>query len=71
MTSKQRFLALSEREADKGHRRGMGIGIGNGTFFNSETKACSPEEFCDFFVSFVFAWEFCIEKWRGFLVNFF
>ena len=20
---------------------------------------------------FVFAWEFCIEKWRGFLVNFF
>ena len=30
---------------------------------------CSPEEFCEFF--FVFASEFCIEKWRGFLVNFF
>ena len=29
--------------------------------------ACSPEEFCEFF--FVFAWEFCIEKWREFLVN--
>ena len=25
--------------------------------------------FVDFF--FEFAWEFCIEKWRGFLVNFF
>ena len=22
-------------------------------------------------IFFVFAWEFCIEKWRGFLVNFF
>ena len=31
--------------------------------------ACSPEEFCEYF--FVFAWEFCIEKWRGFLVIFF
>ena len=45
------------------------------TFVNSETIksvgyfACSPEEFCEYF--FVFAWEFCIEKWRGFLVNFF
>ena len=26
--------------------------------------ACSPEEFCEYF--FVFAWEICIEKWRGF-----
>ena len=32
-------------------------------------SACSPEEFCEYFS--VFAWEFCIEKWRGFLVNFF
>ena len=31
--------------------------------------ACSPEKNCEYF--FVFAWEFCIEKWRGFLVNFF
>ena len=31
--------------------------------------ACSPDKFCEYF--FVFAWEFCIEKWRGFLVNFF
>ena len=29
--------------------------------------ARSPETFCEFF--FVFAWEFCIEKWQGFLVN--
>ena len=30
----------------------------------------SPENFCvDCF--FKFAWEFCIEKWQGFLVNFF
>ena len=32
--------------------------------------ARSPENFCgDFF--FEFAWGFCIEKWRGFLVNLF
>ena len=31
--------------------------------------ASSPETFCEYF--FVFAWEFCIEKWRGFLVNLF
>ena len=31
--------------------------------------ARSPERFCEYF--FVFAWEFCIEKWRRFLVNFF
>ena len=31
--------------------------------------ASSPENFVNIF--FVFAWEFCIEKWRGFLVNFF
>ena len=31
--------------------------------------ACSPETFCESF--FVFAREFCIEKRRGFLVNFF
>ena len=32
MTGKQRFTALREREADKGLRRGMGIGIGNGNY---------------------------------------
>ena len=32
-------------------------------------SACSSEGFCAYF--FVFAWEFCIEKWRGFLVIFF
>ena len=32
--------------------------------------ARSPERFCEYFL-FVLAWEFCIEKWRGFLVNFF
>ena len=31
--------------------------------------ACSQETFCEYF--FVFAREFCIEKRRGFLVNFF
>ena len=31
--------------------------------------ARSPENFVDFF--FELAWVFCIEKWRGFLVNFF
>ena len=31
--------------------------------------ACSPEEFCEYF--FAFAWEFCIERWRGFFVSFF
>ena len=31
--------------------------------------ASSPEKIVNIF--FVFAWEFCIEKWRGFLVNFF
>ena len=31
--------------------------------------ARSPENFCGFF--FEFAWRFCIEKWRGFLINFF
>ena len=36
MTSKQRFTTLSERQADKGHRRGVGMGIGNGNFTNSE-----------------------------------
>ena len=36
---------------------------------NSSYFAQSPENFCGSF--FEFAWEFCIEKWRGFLVNFF
>ena len=34
--------------------------------------ACSPEEFFEFsFLSVCVAWEFCIEKWRGFLVKHF
>ena len=45
-----------------------------GTVSDSQTLfvyfACSPEEFCEYFF-FVFAWEFCIEKWWGFLVSFF
>ena len=30
--------------------------------------ASSPDKFCEsfFFFFFTFAWEFCIEKWRGF-----
>ena len=32
--------------------------------------ASSPEKFCEYFF-FVFPWEFCVEKWRGFLVDFF
>ena len=37
-----------------------------GTFF---TLPAPQKDFVNIFL--VFAWEFCIEKWRGFLVNFF
>ena len=37
-------------------------------FLQANTLPTLQKTFVDFF--FVFAWEFCIEKWRGFLVNF-
>ena len=36
--------------------------------FNFVTLPALQKNFVNIF--FVFAWEFCIEKWRGFLVNF-
>ena len=43
---------------------------GGGTpFAKIVTLSALQKNFVNIF--FVFAWEFCIEKWRGFLVNFF
>ena len=72
-----------DQQQNKGARRRMGPpGIAPKSFSQNGPKWCSvlsvgvigylassPETLCECF--FVFAWKFCIEKWRGFLVNFF
>ena len=57
------------RHVCMGRKRKTGVQHNLRLMLSNHYFACSPETFCEYL--FVVAWESCIEKGRGFLVNFF